>query len=79
MVKINYANLINISADSEIIPELIQEKCTAENISKELTNILENKTIANEQVKLSQKEIEKITKIEPSKKAAEIILSQNIN
>ena len=32
LVKVKFANIINIAADEEIIPELLQSKCNHENI-----------------------------------------------
>ena len=32
LVKIKFANIINIAADQEVIPELLQTKCNAINI-----------------------------------------------
>ncbi len=40
MVKVKYANLINIILDTEAVPELIQEKSTPENLAAELAAIL---------------------------------------
>ena len=32
LVKVKFANIINIAAKEEIIPELLQSKCNAKNI-----------------------------------------------
>lgn len=42
MVNITYANLINISANKEIIPELIQDKFTADNLVAIAKNYINN-------------------------------------
>ena len=33
LVKVKFANIINIAAEKEIIPELLQSKCNSKNIS----------------------------------------------
>ncbi len=43
LLKIKYVNLINILADKEIVPELLQEHCTAFTIVQTLKNILKGK------------------------------------
>lgn len=39
MILIRYASLINIAVDKEILPELLQEKCTVENITQALNHL----------------------------------------
>jgi len=59
MIKIKYANLINISADREIIPELIQEKFTAKNMYDKCSEIMNDGF--GKQIKEMQDELEKFT------------------
>tara|TARA_B100000780_G_scaffold272415_1_gene234628 strand:+ start:198 stop:1385 length:1188 start_codon:yes stop_codon:yes gene_type:complete len=54
LVKIKYANIINIAADEEIIPELLQSKCNAEYIYKIISGFLDAPLKAEEQVKKTQ-------------------------
>ncbi len=78
MIKIKFANLINISANREIIPELIQKKCTAKNISDVVIDFLSDKEKILHQLENTRQELKKLgseNKINASKKAAEIILS----
>ena len=42
LVKTKFANIINIAAKEEIIPELLQSNCNPNNIFKEVSNFLEN-------------------------------------
>jgi lipid-A-disaccharide synthase len=42
LVKTKYANIINIAAQEEIIPELLQSKCNAKNIYKHVREFLED-------------------------------------
>lgn len=40
LIKIPYAGLVNIVADDMVVPELLQDKCTAENVSEHCIRIL---------------------------------------
>ena len=55
LVKIKYANIINIAANDEIIPELLQSKCNPKNIFKFVSNFLDTPSKIQEQVKKTQK------------------------
>ena len=37
MIRVKYASLVNIAVNAEIVPELIQERCTTAEIEKALT------------------------------------------
>ena len=77
MLYINLANLINISADKEIIRELIQEDCNAEMISKEVLKLVNGKMVAKGQLEDAKFELESMGlgfDEKPSDKAADIIL-----
>ena len=50
LVKTKYANIINISAKEEIIPELLQSKCNAQNIFANVSDYLENPKKIEEQI-----------------------------
>ena len=51
LVKTKYANIINFTADEEIIPELLQSSCNAENIFKYVSSFLDDPNKINEQLK----------------------------
>lgn len=77
LVKVKYANLINIISGREIIPELLQNNCTAEKLSAKLLEILQDKKIHDMQVKESQEILKQLgsgEKTTASAKAAKIIL-----
>lgn len=46
-VKVDYISLVNLIVDQEIVKELIQDEVTAEAISNELRNILEDENYRN--------------------------------
>jgi lipid-A-disaccharide synthase len=50
MIKIKYANLLNLIANREIIPELLQEKCNANLIFEKISEIIQNKDCAQKQI-----------------------------
>ena len=54
LVKIKYANIINIAANEEIIPELLQSECNAINIFKVVNKFLDNPSKITEQLKKTE-------------------------
>lgn len=77
MAKIKYASLINIIADKEIIPEFLQHKATAENLTAELLKILGSSKVAKQQVEESMKSLKKMgfgSKSKPAELAAKVIV-----
>jgi lipid-A-disaccharide synthase len=53
-VKIKYANIINIIAKKEIIPELLQSNCSSKKIFEYVSNFLDNPEKMETQVKKTQ-------------------------
>ena len=54
LVKTKFANIINIAAKQEIIPELLQSNCNPQNIFKVVSNYLENPSKIDEQISKTQ-------------------------
>ena len=54
LVKIKFANIINIAAKKEIIPELLQGECNPKNISKKIMFFLDNPKKIEEQINETQ-------------------------
>ena len=50
MVKIKFANLLNLIAKKEIIPELLQDNCNGKLISEKIFELIENKDCAQKQI-----------------------------
>ena len=50
LVKIKFANIINIINNKEIIPELIQEKCNAKEIYNSVVYFLKNPELMKKQI-----------------------------
>ena len=72
LVKTNFANIINIAAKKEIIPELLQFNCNPEKIFEYVSNYLDNPEKIVEQVKNTQLILNEFkTNNSPSQLAAE--------
>ena len=54
LVKTKYANIINFAANEEIIPELLQSKCNAKNIFKNVSFFLDNPDKMDDQLRKIQ-------------------------
>ena len=50
LVKVKFANIINIAADEEVIPELLQSKCNANNIYDKVDKLLSDKQSIDKQI-----------------------------
>ncbi len=72
LVKTKFANIINIAAKKEIIPELLQSNCNSKKIFENVSNYLDNPEKIDEQVKNTQLILNEFkTKKSPSNLAAE--------
>ena len=49
-VKVPYTTLVNLILNKEVVPEFVQEQCTAQNLSRELVRLLTNHAARVEQV-----------------------------
>ena len=79
MVKIKFANLINLILNRAVIPELLQNDCTGEKISQTANHLIANPKIAQNQIDEAKNVLKMLglnAKIKPSKKAALEIVSQ---
>jgi|TARA_B110000438_G_scaffold116255_1_gene113795 lipid-A-disaccharide synthase len=50
LIKTKYANIVNIAANEEIIPELLQSKCNADNIYIHVNDFLDNPSKIENQI-----------------------------
>ena len=60
LVKIKYANIINIINDKEVIPELIQKECNAKEIYNSVVYFLMNPAMIDKQIQDCRKTLEEI-------------------
>ena len=77
LVKVKFANIINIAAGEEIIPELLQSSCNSKNIFKTVNELLMNEQALVKQVTKSQEIISKF-KTEKSSEIASSVLLNNL-
>jgi lipid-A-disaccharide synthase len=54
LVKIKFANIINIAAEEEVIPELLQSKCNPKDIYNKVDKLLSNKQALENQINKAQ-------------------------
>ena len=71
LVKTKYANIINFTADEEIIPELLQSNCNSKNIFKHVSGFLDDPNLIKDQLKKTQVILDSLkTKGSPSELAS---------
>ena len=75
LIKVKFANIINIAANREIIPELLQSKCNSKNIYNIVDNLLSNKDEIEKQIQDFKTEIDKFKTENPSKVASSILIN----
>jgi len=77
MVKIKFANLINLISNREIIPEMLQENCTGNKIATKLEKLILDSKLSSNQIEASQAALALMglgNQKNSSQKAAQIIL-----
>ena len=75
LVNVKFANIINIINNKEIIPELLQNECNAEEIYKTVIYFLKNPELIKKQLSACRKTLEGIKSKTSSSKEAAIILN----
>ena len=78
LVSIKYANIINIMANEEIIPELLQSNCNSKNIYKVVSEFLDTPSKLQEQVKKTQVILNQLKTIKSSSELASIALNRHL-
>tara|TARA_Y100000590_G_C15676990_1_gene998415 strand:+ start:95 stop:1225 length:1131 start_codon:yes stop_codon:yes gene_type:complete len=76
LVKVSFANIINIINNKEIIPELLQRECNAKEIFKSVVYFLQNPDFAKRQVDACAQTLDQIRSKSSSGKEAAKILSK---
>ncbi len=76
VIKIRFANLINLLADREIIPEFVLDRCRADLIAEGASRLLDSPADAAKQVADAQEVMKqlRLPDILPSDRAAEIVI-----
>ena len=76
LIKIRYANIINIINNREIIPELLQGECNAKEIFNSVVYFLNNPELIRSQLDIVSKTLDNIKSKTSSSEKSAIILSQ---
>lgn len=71
LLKIRFVNLLNLIADKQVVPELLQDDCTVENVLKELKKLLAN---PHQETRQSLEKLGLGGALSPSDKMAEVVL-----
>ena len=77
LVKVKFVNIINIAANEEIIPELLQSKCNSTNIYNTVDKLLSDKQAMEKQITTTQGIINDF-KTEKSSEIASSVLIKNL-
>jgi len=75
LVKVKFANIINIAANEDVIPELLQSNCNSINIYNAVDKLLNDKHALEQQVKKSQDIINNFKTEKSSEIASSVIES----
>ena len=75
LVKVKFANIINIAANKEIIPELLQSNCNSKNIFKKVDELLKDKEALENQIIRSQEIINNFKTQKSSEIASSVLLN----
>ena len=76
LVKVKSPNIINIAANEEIIPQLLQSKCNPKEIFETVDGILNDKKILQKQIQKSQDILNTFKNAQSSEIASSVLLNQ---
>jgi lipid-A-disaccharide synthase len=79
LVKTKFANIINIAAKEEIIPELLQSNCNPKKIFENVSDFLDNPEKIDTQIKKTQLIINNFKTKKPSSLQAAAALNKFLN
>ena len=77
LLKVRYANLINIILDREEVPEFLQKDCRSDFLASKIENLLNNELLRSNQIQAYERALKQLKTEEcsPADKAAETVLS----
>ena len=77
VVKVDYANLINVVLGREAVPELLQYECTPEKLAAAVTRLIDDKAAASEQIAAGQEALKVLGYggVSPALRAADEVLA----
>ena len=75
LIKVKFANIINIAANEEVIPELLQSKCNPNDIYNIVNELLSDKLALERQVAKSHEIINNFKTEKPTEIASTVLLN----
>ncbi|HVM81700.1 MAG TPA: lipid-A-disaccharide synthase [Stellaceae bacterium] len=77
LVKVRYANLINLILDRPAIPELLQKACTPERLATELARLLDDRRARERQLEAAEEGLARLGRggVSPGLRAADRVLA----
>ena len=78
LANVKFANIINIINNKEVIPELLQNECNANEIYNSVRYILKNPSIAKKQIELCNKTLDGIRSKSSSSNEVALILRNSL-
>ena len=78
LVNVKFANIINIINDKEVIPELLQNECNADEIYKSVSYLLKRPELIREQLVICKKTIDNIRSKTSSAEESALVLTKYI-
>jgi len=78
LVKVKFANIVNIINNKEVIPELLQEECNAIEIYNSVVYLLKNPHVMHKQIEICKKTINDIRSKTSSSSEASSILAKHL-
>jgi lipid-A-disaccharide synthase len=77
LVKVRFANLLNIVLDRPAIPELLQQDCASEPLARELTRLLDDRLAREREIEAYREGLQRLGRgdVSPGLRAADCVLS----
>ena len=79
LVNVKFANIINIINNKEVIPELLQSECNANEIFKSVSYLLKKPELINEQLVICKKTIDNIRSKTSSAEESALVLTNYLS
>ena len=79
LVKVKFANIINIINHKEVIPELLQSRCNSEEIFNTVNSFLENPKLIKDQIENYRNTLKEIKSETSSTDKVSDILIENLS
>ena len=78
LVNVKFANIINIINNREVIPELLQNECNADEIFKSVSYLLKKPELINKQLAVCKKTIDNIRSKTSSAEESALVLNNHL-